>query len=255
MRSSLYVLAILASALAYTPAAEAVDISQCAMVADGQSEVITLESELDDGTAVTLSGILTKPDGEGPFPALLMLPGGGGLYTPYCNGVVAQQFAEWGYSSLIVASTTAQDRSGAFHHEYSFLDQAKHARAGAAALADRPEIDSARLAVWGFSRGGLTALEMAASPEDRSGSFRAIIAGAPQCHATLGPTHTPLLLIIGTEDTSVSVSACQDLASSLEQEPGFEFLLMEGAQHLYWLDADSARISARRMAEFLERHL
>ena len=107
----LFVLAF-ALILAVLRPAHAVDISMCDMVAKGRSTIVPLAAKLDDGRKVTLNGILTKPSGAGPFPVVLMLPGGGGLYTPYCNAAVVDRFTSWGYATLIIASTTAPSGMG-----------------------------------------------------------------------------------------------------------------------------------------------
>jgi len=48
---------------------------------------------------------LTKPDGDGPFPAVVLLHGCGGMTSSYPNQW-DQRLAEWGYVSLQVDSLT-----------------------------------------------------------------------------------------------------------------------------------------------------
>jgi len=247
-------LAIAVCFLVWRPAVAA-DISQCEMVANGRAEVVEIPTKLDDGRVVSLKGLLMTLSGVGPFPAVIMLPGGGSLYTPYCHGAIAQQFADWGYASLITASSTAIDASGTRLFEYGFTDQANHARGAARALVGLPKIDHTRLAVWGHSRGGLTAIELATSPRDRDGSFRAIIAAAPHCPAKVTDQHIPLLLVIGTDDVTVSYDICEEFAAKSDTQDGFEFLPLAGAKHLFWLEPEAAKVSAERMRLFLESHL
>jgi len=51
---------------------------------------------------VAISGVISKPEGDGPFPAVIILHG--------CSGVTdldfqwAQCFKEWGYASLVLDS-------------------------------------------------------------------------------------------------------------------------------------------------------
>lgn len=235
--------------------ANSVDIGKCSMVADGRAEIITFGAQLTDGRRVTLKGILAGPEGAGPFPAILVLPGGGGLYTPYCYRAWIDQFANWGYVTLIVASSTAQDADGNRLFQYSFIDQANHARGAASVLATVPNVDHTRIGVWGFSLGALTAIELASSGQEAISRFRAVIAAAPHCPASGFTPHTPLLVLIGAEDAEVSVSACVDFAAQLNHTNGFEFVLMQGAKHVFWENAAAAVSSAQRMQAFLTKHL
>lgn len=251
---SLFTVTIAICLLIWRPVVAA-DITLCEMVANGRAEVIDIPTTLDDGRNISLKGILTRPPGAGPYPAVIMLHGGGSLYTPYCHGALAEQFAAWGYVALIIAGSTGTDASGKRLFEYSFIDQANHARGGAKALAAMPKIDHTKLAVWGHSRGGLTAIELSTNPRDRDGPFRAIITAAPHCPAKVADQHTPLLLIIGANDLTVSVGACEDFAANSIEQEGFEFLLLPGARHIYWLEPDAAKASAERMEAFLKKHL
>ena len=179
-----------------------------------------------------------------------MLPGTGGLVTPHCLGDLAQQFVKWGYAALIVAGTTARDAGGSLVHELGFVDQANYARAAARLLAGRTDIEGERIAVWGFSRGGLAALTLATGE-----GFRAVIAAAPLCPARAAEPRTPLLVMIGTDDAILSTQACEDYAARLQGRRGFEFLLLQGAGHVYWRDPEADALSTRRMAAFLKQHL
>src|SRR5689334_7693029 len=54
-----------------------------------------------------LEGYLAKPEGSGPFPAVVILPGCAGL-TPYVKEGLPQQLASWGYVALVVDSWTTR---------------------------------------------------------------------------------------------------------------------------------------------------
>ena len=250
----LFVLAFALLLAALRPA-YAVDISQCDMVANGRSEIVPLAADLDDGRKVTLNGILTKPSGVGPFPVVLMLPGGGGLYTPYCYAAVVGRFTRWGYATLIIASSTAQEVAGKHLFEYSFVDQVNHARGARGLLAEIGNIDLDRIAVWGFSRGGMAALELAASPSVRTDGFKAVIAAAPHCPSKARRPNVPLLVVIGSQDRSVSVEICQEYATRLEGNVDFDFLLLPAAGHVFWQNPDAAKVSANRVKAFLSDSL
>ena len=78
------------------------------------SERVNFPSALRQaGSAVQLSGYLYRPDGPGPFPAVVMLHGCGGLMTR--SGKIAANARFWaeylrdhGYVALLVDSFTAR---------------------------------------------------------------------------------------------------------------------------------------------------
>ncbi len=104
------------------------------------------------------SGSILLPQGQPPFPAVIVLHG--------CNGVSqntfawARRLASWGYAALIINSFTPRhlvqvcDGSRALPGP----ERAKDVFAGAAYLRTRSDIDPARIAVLGYSHGGWTAL-------------------------------------------------------------------------------------------------
>lgn len=247
-------LALMVSLL-FAPSSWAVDISKCSSVSNGQAKVIGIKAKLDNQKAISISGILLKPSGPGPFPIVLMLPGTGGIAAPYCFGLFAKQFARWGYATLVVASTTAHDDTGRRLYDFSFTDQANHARGAVKALATFTDIDRNRIAVWGFSRGGATVIELATNSQDQGRRFRAIMAAAPPCPAKLVKPRMPLLVMIGTDDAFMSAQACKDFAAQLAGNSDFELLLLPGANHVYWTMPDAAKQSALKMRAFLRKHL
>lgn len=225
------------------------------MVANGRSTITPLHAVLDDGRSVTLKGVLTKPKGNGTFPIVLILPGGGGLVTPYCYQALIEPFADWGIATLVIASTTAQEIDGKELFQYSFVDQADHALGALRTLDTLSGIDPNRVAIWGFSFGGLTALEMSTNPKYNSDRLKAIIAAAPICPAKATPPHTPLFVQIGSQDTQVSVSACTDLAAKWSGANDFEFQLLADAPHVFWRHSTEGPKAMRRTKEFLADRL
>lgn len=255
MKLFISLLLALMVSLLFAPSSWAADISKCSSVSNGQAKVIGIKAKLDNQKTISISGILLKPSGRGPFPIVLILPGTGGILTPYCHGLMADQFARWGYASLVVASTTAHDDTGQRLYDFSFTDQANHARGAVEALATFTDIDRNRIAVWGFSRGGATAIELATNSQDRGQRFRAIMAAAPPCPAKLVKPRIPLLVMIGIDDAFMSAQACKDYAAKLGGKSDFELLLLPGANHVYWIKPDAAKQSALKMREFLRKHL
>ncbi|MEU6412694.1 alpha/beta fold hydrolase [Microbispora sp. NPDC046933] len=116
-----------------------------------------------------LAGTLTLPDGDGPFPAVLLVPGSGPVdrdsdHRRLPLGVtrqLAEAFAVAGIASL------RYDKRGVGASTGDFLaaglrDNMDDARSALAALRGRPEIDSGRVALAGHSEGALIAANLAA---------------------------------------------------------------------------------------------
>jgi dienelactone hydrolase len=59
-----------------------------------------------DGTSFDLHGILLKPRGSGPFPAVILSHGAGGSATAYSRGV-AQEMVQWGLVCIATNYTHA----------------------------------------------------------------------------------------------------------------------------------------------------
>jgi len=119
---------------------------------------------------VRLAGTLTLPPGDGPFPAVVLVPGVGSHERDYTvlghrrflvladhlarRGIAALRFDERG------AGASSGDPSAATSADY-----AGDAMAGVRLLRARDEIDPARVGILGHSEGGtVAALAAAASP-------------------------------------------------------------------------------------------
>ncbi|GGO12972.1 acyl-CoA thioester hydrolase [Microbispora rosea subsp. aerata] len=116
-----------------------------------------------------LAGTLTLPDGEGPFPAALLVPGSGPVNRDSDHrrlplGVtrqLAEAFAAAGIASLRYDKRGVGASTGDFLAT-GFRDNMDDAEAALAALRDRPEVDSGRVALAGHSEGALIAANLAA---------------------------------------------------------------------------------------------
>ena len=116
-----------------------------------------------------LAGTLTLPAGDGPFPATLLVPGSGPVNRDSDHrrlplGVtrqLAEALAAAGIASLRYDKRGVGASTGAFLTA-GFRDNMDDAGAALAALRERPEIDSGRVALAGHSEGALIATNLAA---------------------------------------------------------------------------------------------
>jgi dienelactone hydrolase len=106
-----------------------------------------------DGGAV-LAGELVLPDGEGPWPGVVLLHGAGHGERKH-QRVIADVFAEHGLASLVFDRRGNGESQGA--PGMDLVQLGRDAAAAHAALCARPEIDDARAGLWGYSNGAWVA--------------------------------------------------------------------------------------------------
>lgn len=111
---------------------------------------------------VTLAGTVTTPEGPGPFPAVVMITGSGAQdrdetlagHKPFL--VLADALTRAGVA-VLRTDDRGVGRSGGSAAGTPYADLADDARAGVAHLRTRPEVDPARIGLFGHSEGGYLA--------------------------------------------------------------------------------------------------
>jgi dienelactone hydrolase len=164
----------------------------------------------------TLSGDLSLPRGPGPFPAVILLHGCGGI------GRNIREWSYWlvhnGYAAFALDSFTGR-RLRRLCGDPAPLTGAMRAPdvyAAARYLKTLGAIDGQRIAAIGFSHGGWTVLAAAvredAHPEI---ALRGFIAFYPGCggRRTL-PGTAPILILTGGKDDWTPAAPCQPLADN-----------------------------------------
>ncbi|MGH6988198.1 MAG: alpha/beta hydrolase family protein [Caulobacteraceae bacterium] len=127
-----------------------------------------------------LAGILTEPEGAGPFPAAVLIAGSGpenrneevAGHRPFL--VLADRLTRAGLAVLRYDKRGIGASKGDYATATT-LDFAKDAAAAVAFLRSRPEIDPSRIGLIGHSEGGLIAPIVA--DEDRKIAFVVLLAG------------------------------------------------------------------------------
>jgi uncharacterized protein len=129
---------------------------------------------------VTLSGILTLPEGKGPFPAVVLVSGSGpnnrdeGYYDRHPFLVVADALARRGIAALRYDKRGVGKSSGEFKGAVT-RDFEKDALAGIAYLRGLPEIIPQKVGMAGHSEGGL--ITSMAAAESKDVAFAVLMAG------------------------------------------------------------------------------
>lgn len=156
-----------------------------------------------EAEGVTLAGTLTVPLGPGPHPVAILVSGSGPQdrnesllgHRPFL--VLADHLTRHNIAVLRYDDRGVGASTGDFSTATTY-DFASDARAAAAYLAARPEIDPARIGVIGHSEGGLIAPIVAA--EVPSLAFIVLMAGPGMSGLELMPRQLEEVLVAGGLD-------------------------------------------------------
>lgn len=162
-----------------------------------------------------IQSYLSRPAGDGPFPAIVHLHGCGGL-TAARRARDAEQFTRWGYVILEVDSFATRGI------KENCLSERMVARDGDAwgaliYLSKLPFVDPKRIAVVGYSQGGIVALQVASDQParifdvPREMKFKAAVAYYPMCGAAADKLAIPTLVLIGELDDWSLAASCDRL--------------------------------------------
>ena len=201
--------------------------------AKGESRMVEFPVTPYMGDTITLTGKLTRPEGGGPFPALVFLHGCDGvLYDDVTFISIEHRMIAMGYVVLQVDSfgprgITGVDGvcAGTDRLKGSPWVRARDAHAGKDYLANLTYVDGDRIAVIGWSHGGMTVLEAvrnhAINEPVRLRPFRAAIAFYPYCPLKLPGLDAPLLVLIGDADDWTRAVRCKEM--TLEGDTTHEY--------------------------------
>lgn len=208
------------------------------------------------------------PPGTERVPAVILIHGSGGIYDAMLD-FWPKQFNAAGIAVLAVDSfgprgvkSTAEDQS-----QVPFAADTADAFAALKLVASHPRVDPARIAIMGFSRGGITtwrtAVERIASAQKLPdglrfaahvpvysggcvGAFRLIVKPG------VFTTKAPMLWVHGDADDYATMGACRDYAERIGKAgTPVEFVALEGAHHKFDQD-DLRRLNVRGAQRTLE---
>lgn len=231
-------------------------VLMCAGAAAAQEVVRfpSADTDLTRGAATELKAYLYRPAGAGPFPAVVMHHGCGGMYnrtgaapSPH-TGAWARHFVSRGYVALAVDSFTPRGYTEmctrpAPQPVRIGQERPRDAAGALFYLRRRPDVIADRIADIGWSHGGGTALFAAsrlnASLRRQAGpgaDFRTMISFYPPCLPALGnerfTTARPLLILIGAADDWTPAAPCLALADHLRRKgDAVDLVLYENAHH------------------------
>src|SRR5215468_12302591 len=154
-----------------------------------------------------IQGYLAKPEGAGPFPAVIGLHGCAGMFDMTKRKLV-DELVGWGYVVLLVDSFATRDIERACTGGFPLIGDMRRSDAyGALAfLARQTFVDPQRVAAVGFSQGGWVALLVAEADSfelfvrTSNLRFRAVVAFYPLCKPVVGRLVIPALILTGALD-------------------------------------------------------
>lgn len=180
---------------------------------------ISKDGDKASATGLSIWGHLSRPPGEGPFPAMVLLHGCAGIQPTHYRW--SELLNEQGYVTLIpdsfsprsVMNRCTQDAGPDMHQDRS-LD----AMGALAYLQSRADINVERIGIMGWSHGATMALETVSRrglASRKNPAFELAITMFPYCVADRR-FDLPVLILIGEADDWSPAAYCRDLAAQNE---------------------------------------
>jgi dienelactone hydrolase len=218
----------------------------------------------------TIEGYLSKPEGDGPFSAVVYLHGCDGLSED------ARTYNARGYVSLVLDSFATRGIKNACTQVTPglLLTRQGDALGALSYLSNLPFVDSQRIAVIGYSQGAMVALQLASNhqaeifdvPRDRK--FKAAVAYYPLCSVASEELIVPALIMIGELDDWTPATDCERwMKRRADRGAPVKLIVYPGAYHAFgspafadgreylghWLkyDPTAAAQSVQEMRSFL----
>lgn len=210
-----------------------------------------------------LEGYLARPQGEGPFPGIVVIHEAYGLNENIKD--ISRRFADQGYAALAVDLFTGRSRAICmFRVMSSLLMNPLHNRgihdlkAALTLLSEQPGVDNSRLGAVGYCMGGSFAIAWACT-DDRLKAIAPYYAGNPrplEAVARLCP-------VVGSyPDNDFTTKQGQKLDVELERyQVPHDIKIYPGAKHSFFNDTSrnynesAAQDSWERVLAFFGKHL
>ena len=200
-----------------------------------------------------VQGYLTRPSGDGLFPAVVLLHSCLGL--PANKRSIAAAIARWGYVALFVDDFTTRGLKETCAED--FAEGLSDAFGALLYLSRLPYVNSTRIGVVGYSQGADVALKIASSGVGAFAladgvKFKAAAAFYPPCqNQAAAKLDLPTLILIGELDHVTPAADCERLA---KVQPGdlHEIRLVVYPDAYHGFDNPSFAKGARTLGMWLQ---
>ena len=241
-------------------------VTDCTMVISGEAKAVSFLTKIKEGHEVPVDAVLMKPDGKGPFPGIVILPGEGGVHKPRCAKGILRLFAELGYVSLFIDSASA-NRPSRYLGKAVFEDQAQDAHKGKEFLATLPYVKAEKIGVIGWWLGGAAVIDAISRSKksfqmDTKKPFSAAVAIYPLCFEQIKDLESPLHIFIGKKDIRASATSCRNMEVTIKGDVDYQLTVYPNAGHWYdlpWLSVTyneaATQDTYQKMSEFFAKYL
>lgn len=232
-----------------------------ASVSFASEETITFKSGTEN-----VSAFLAKPDGPGPFPAVIVLHEWWGLDAWIKDQ--ARALAKEGYAALAVdlyrgKVTASQEEAHQLMMGTPVDRQTRDMKAAFATLAARKDVVKTRIASLGFCMGGRNSFTLAI--EEPTLAAAIVYDGAPPTDpASIAKIRAPMLGNFGGDDEGPSPAQAKEFEGAAKKAgKTFDLKVYQGAPHAFanpnnpWKGyrKDAANDAWTRTTGFLRRYL
>jgi dienelactone hydrolase len=230
----------------YGPASFAPILALALLLAAGEAQAGGPETvEFGDG-AITLKAIVYRPEGAGPFPAVVAMHDCSGLTNS--TGRVASKYREWaqllvrdGFVVLFPESYGSRGlgnqcnvRNRPIHPDREPVEDANASRRW---LSQQPDVRADHISLMGWSNGASSVLWTVRPHHnaDDIPDFRSAVALYPVCRrleSTAWSARVPTLILIGGADDVTSPEECQHMVAGAKgRSARISILIYPGAFH------------------------
>jgi dienelactone hydrolase len=178
-----------------------------------------------------ISAKLTRPQGKGSYPALVLSQGR--LKNDAYYDRWAERLANWGYVALRLDGFGPPCDSGASSQPATRAYCVCDAKAYLAGL---PFVDTSRIGLMGWSQKGASSLAVFCVTKmsgKEAPPFRAAVVFYPYCYKPLGNLDFPLLILVGDRDERAPSGLCQERQGSRQSIHEFSLKIYPGATHYF----------------------
>jgi len=175
---------------------------------------------VEDG-GLSFRGVIFKPSGKGPFPAVLISHGLGGNGDQFGRNK-SRAFVKAGF--LCIAPDYAHVRGGDRKDFGASAENLRRAKKCLDILEARPDVDSKRLYAYGNSMGAFLTIGLAAEESKRLAAAAITAGGVAPIDGQPAPSKAraekiriPICILHGTDDTTVPPERSKMLEEVLEK--------------------------------------